>query len=54
MKRTYTYVYKVYTDNLAYGRMYLGESDNKSDANAIGQWAGKGCYIVKKARRYND
>lgn len=54
MERAYTYVYKVYTDNLCWGRMYLGESTSKADAERIGRSSGKGCYIVEKRRKYND
>ena len=54
MKRTYTYVYKVYTDNLCYGRMLIGEAKSKAEAEAIGWKARKGCYVVERTRVYND
>ena len=54
MKGTYTYVYKVYTNNLCWGRMYLGESTNKTIANLIGYNANKGVFVVEKKRKYNQ
>ncbi len=53
-KRTYRYTYAVYTDNLAWGRMLIGRTDNRSDAERMGYYAGKGAYIVKRERVYND
>ena len=49
----YHYVYVCYTDNMCWGRMKLGESENKAIANRIGYYANKGCYIVVKERRYD-
>ena len=49
----YHYEYCTYTDNLNYGRMYLGRSRSRSVAHTIGQLANKGCFIVLKRRVYN-
>lgn len=54
MKGTYTYVYKVYTHNLCWGRVYLGEALNRDDAYSIGCSAGKGVFVIEKKRKYND
>ena len=53
-KRAYHYEYFTYTDNLCYGRMYLGRSRSASEARRIGHRAGKGCFIVQKRRVFND
>lgn len=53
-KRKYRYIYAVYTDNLCWGRMLIGRADNRAVAEYMGVTAGKGCFIVKRERKYND
>ena len=53
-KKKYHYVYQVYTDNLGWGRTFLGESIHKEIANYIGRTAGKGCFVVERKRKYNE
>ena len=48
------YEYAVYTDNLNYGRMFLGSSKSRLPAERIGNSAGKGCYIFEKKRIYHE
>ena len=50
---TYHYEYAAFTDNLCYGRMLLGSARTRTAANAIGQWANKGVFIIKKYRVYD-
>lgn len=50
---SYHYEYFVYTDNLCYGRMFLGKDRSKSAARAIGRWANKGCFTIEKHRVMN-
>ena len=52
MKRKYHYEYAAYTDNLCYGRKFLGQSTSKTEANAMGRNANKGVYVVEKVRVY--
>lgn len=52
--RTYHYEYFCYTDNLNYGRMFLGKAKTKSEAESIGRWSGKGCFTVKKRRVWHE
>ena len=54
MKGTYTYVYNVYTCNLCWGRMYLGQASTREDAERLGRWAGRGVFVVEKKRKYNQ
>lgn len=49
----YHYEWYVYTDNLCWGRMFLGKSTSKSEAETIGINANKGVFIFKKQRTYN-
>lgn len=49
----YHYEYFVYTDNLCYGRMYLGRSRSRSEAVNIGRSACRGCFIVERKRVQN-
>ncbi len=51
---SYHYEYFVYTDNLCYGRMFLGKDRSKSAARAIGRWANKGCFTIEKHRVMNN
>lgn len=48
----YHYEYFVYTDNLNYGRMFLGRSRSRSEAQQIGRAACRGCFVVEKRRVY--
>lgn len=48
--KKYHYEYFAYTDNLFWGRIYLGKSRNQSEAHKIGREAGKGCYMVRRKR----
>lgn len=48
----YHYEYFVYTDNLNYGRMFLGRSRSLSEAHNIGRSACRGCFRVEKRRVY--
>jgi len=50
MKRKYHYEYEVYTDNLCFGRIFLGRASNKTEANMIGNSAQKGCFVVERVR----
>lgn len=38
----------VFTDNPQYGRLYLGKSKFKSEADDIGKRANKGKYVVER------
>lgn len=49
----YHYAWFVYTDNLCYGRMYLGRERSKSIARRIGINANKGVFVLEKKRVYN-
>lgn len=49
----YHYEYAVFTDNLCWGRMYLGKGRTRSEAQFIGRWANKGVFIIKKQRVYD-
>ena len=51
-KRKYKYVYVAYTDNLCWGRMKLGEGRTYNEAVWIAESANKGCYDIRKERRY--
>lgn len=53
-KNPYHYVYVAYTDNLGYGRIYLGESRTEHGAREIAAAANKGCFIVRRVRRYES
>lgn len=48
--KKYHYEYFCYTDNLNYGRTYLGQSRSKYDAIRIGKMANKGLYIIERKR----
>lgn len=49
----YHYEWLCRCDNLAYGGMKIGTYSTRSEAYAAGQWAGKGCFIVKRVRVNN-
>lgn len=46
----YHYEYAVYTDNLCYGRIKLGQAKTKMGAIHIGLTANKGVYTIQKIR----
>lgn len=48
--KKYHYEYFCYTDNLNYGRTYLGQSRSRDEANRIGKMANKGLYIIERKR----
>ena len=52
--RKYHYEYAVFTDNLCYGRMPIGNARTRTEAEAIGQWAGMGVFVIEKHRVYNQ
>lgn len=52
-QRKYHYEYAVFTDNLCYGRMPIGNARTRTEAEAIGQWAGMGVFIIEKHRVYH-
>ena len=53
MAKSYHYEYFAYTNNMGYGRMYLGQSRSRSIAQYIGQNARKGCFDIEKHRVYD-
>lgn len=54
MKGNYHYEYFAYTDNLNYGRLYMGQSRQRWYAKMIAQNANKGCYVIEKHRVYEN
>ena len=48
----YHYEYFVYTDNLNYGRMFLGNAKSRTLAERIGYSSCKGVFIIEKKRVY--
>lgn len=51
--KPYHYEYFAYTDNLNFGRLFLGQSKSLSEAKYIARTANKGCYVIEKHRVYN-
>lgn len=49
----YHYEWFVYTDNLCYGRMFLGKDLSKTEAYRIGKNANRGVFVLEKKRVYN-
>ena len=49
----YHYEWFVYTDNLCYGRMFLGKDLSKTEAYRIGKNANRGVFVLKKKRVFN-
>lgn len=49
----YHYEHFVFTDNLCWGRVFLGKSKSLSEARQIGRSANKGCFVVERHRVYN-
>lgn len=49
----YHYEYAAYTDNLCYGRVFLGRGRTHSEAYQIGLAANKGVFVVEKIRVYD-
>lgn len=49
----YHYEWFAYTDNLCWGRMLLGRSKSRSEAERIARAANKGCYVIEKHRVYS-
>ena len=47
------YEFVAYTDNLNYGRMFLGQAKTKAEATHIARTANKGCFVIEKHRIYN-
>lgn len=54
MSMNYHYEYFAYTDNLNYGRLYLGQARQKWYAALIAHLANKGCYVIEKHRVYEN
>lgn len=52
-KGLYHYEYFVYTDNLCWGRMFLGQSRSKPEARRIASSAGRGCCKIERRRVYH-
>ena len=50
----YHYEYSAYTDNLNYGRMFLGSAKTSGEAHSIGLRANKGCFVVERHRVYDN
>ncbi len=48
----YHYEYFAYTDNLCYGRIFLGKGSSSREAERIAENANKGCYVIEKHRVY--
>jgi len=51
--KKYHYEFVAYTDNLNYGRMFLGQAKTKAEATHIARTANKGCFVIEKHRIYN-
>ena len=49
----YHYEFFAYTDNLNYGRLFLGSSRDYRAAKLIARSANKGCYVIEKHRVYD-
>ena len=49
----YHYEYAAYTDNLCYGRIFLGRGKTHQEAAEIGQRANKGVFVVERVRVYD-
>lgn len=52
-KSAYHYEYAVYTNNLCWGRVYIGTYATRSDARRGGLLASKGAFDIKRVRVYN-
>lgn len=52
--KKYHYEYFAYTDNLNYGRLYLGKAETSGEAHRIGLQANKGVFVVERHRVYNQ
>lgn len=52
-KRKYHYEYFAYTNNMNYGRVYLGQSSSLTLAKFYGYNANKGCFDIEKHRVYD-
>lgn len=52
--KKYHYEYFAYTDNLCYGRMFLGHDKSLDVARWIAINSNKGCYIILKKRVYDN
>ena len=53
-KRKYHYEYAAYTNNLAWGRVKISQSDNRSVVQFDAQNAGMGCFDIVKVRVYDN
>ena len=53
-KRKYHYEYAAYTNNLAWGRVKISQSDNSSVLQFDAQNAGMGCFDIVKVRVYDN
>lgn len=51
--RVYHYEYAVYTNNLNWGRTYLGSGRTYQEANQIGIDAHKGVFVIERVRVYD-
>ena len=51
--RKYHYEFAAYTDNLYWGRQFLGRSKNRETATNIGRISNKGSFIIEKVRVYD-
>lgn len=49
----YHYEWFAYTNNLNYGRLFLGRGMTEREARVIGRCANKGCFDVEKHRVYD-
>jgi len=49
----YHYEYFAYTDNLCYGRIFLGKGASFREVERIAENANKGCYVIEKHRVYH-
>lgn len=52
--KKFHYEYFVYTDNLNYGRTYIGKDRSSTTAYNLGRRANKGCFVVEKHRVYES
>ena len=53
MAKKYHYEYFAYTDNLNYGRLFLGKDKSYTMAALIARNANKGCCVIEKHRVYD-
>lgn len=51
--KKYHYEWFAYTDNLNYGRVFLGMDRSYRMAKFIARSANKGCFVIEKHRVYD-